>query len=305
MNDKTELTVFEDISKQIVVKENLKVPMSMVFARGTVGNLPSFGGKSLAENTQQVDLAIANTAELHSIWNHSHTQWMWKHLNLSWHAPLKNMRQIAADINSRKAALNEAKWRHVEAELKIKKIEDELQNSETLEYWREVELKVKLVKFKEGLVEGMTYIEGAMKDILALNDIYEQLKAKVSNFSEADIEKEESKSHLKRSLVQCIRDVRQSGSISKGEQEYMEQIGVNPMKIQKLIRVYVKSEEESDSWDVSGLYSFVDSITNELIDVYNVDAIRMDLQGFDTDIKSEYTQTEKIALFKDFSKDSE
>lgn len=300
---KNQLAVSEQIANEITIKDDLKIPMSMVFGKGTVGNLPSFGNKSLSENTALVDVAIENTKELHSIWNHSHTQWMWKHLNLSWHAPLKNMRQISADISSRKSALNEAKWRHVETELKIRKIEDELTNTEDLGHWREVELKVKLAKLREGLADGMTYIEGAMKDILALNDIYEQLKKKVSNFSEADMEKEESKTHLKRSLTQSIRDVRQAGFISKGEQEYLEQIGANPMKIQMLLKNYVKSEETAESWDVSGLYSFVDNLTNELIDIYKVDAVRMDLQGFDVASNNDFTQINKIALLTDKTED--
>lgn len=301
----TELAVFEEIRRDLALQKDLKVPMSMVFGRGTAGNIVSFGNKSLAENTQKVDYALANVGELQSIWNHSHTQWMWRHLNLSWHAPLKNMRQISAEITAKKGALNEAKWRQVEAELKIRKIEDELQKSETLDYWREVELKVKLAKLKEGLAEGITHIEGAMKDVLVLNELYEQLKEKVSGFSEADIEREETKSHLKRALVQSIRDVRMSGAITKAEQEYIEQIGINPMKLQGLLKAYVESESKADSWDVSGLYEFVDKLTDELIDTYKVDQVRMDLQGFSSEPIEEFAQVTKLALLSNNKSEEE
>jgi len=294
----TELSVFEEIRKDITVKENLKVPISYVFGRGTTGNLPSFGGSTLNENSAKVDQALANVGDLQNIWNRSHSQWSWKHLNLSYHAPMKNMRQIAAEIARKKSALNEAKWKHVEAEIKIRKIEEELQNglNNGMDYWREVELKVKLAKFKEGLVDGMSYIEGAMKDVLMLNELYEQLKSKVANFTEEEVEREETKSHLKRSIVQSIRDVRQFGCISKGEQEYLEQIGVNPMKIQLVLKAYVESEANQNTWDVSGLYEFVDKLTDELADTYKVDAARMQLQGFNTDIFSDYSYTNKVAL---------
>lgn len=295
-----ELAVFEEIRRDLTAtNNNLKVPMAMVFGRGTVGNVQSFGGSSLSENIQKVDYALANVGELQTIWNHSHTQWMWKHLNLGWHAPMRNMRQISAEISSKKGALNEAKWRQVESELKIRKIEDELQKGQesgTLDYWREVELKVKLAKHKEGMVEGIVIIEGAMKDVLVLNELYEQLKEKVSGFSEADIEKEETKSHLKRALVQSIRDVRMSGAITKAEQEYIEQIGINPMKLQGLLRAYVENEAKSDSWDVSGLYEFVDKLTDELVDTYKVDEKRMALQGFSTEIFEHFAQSTKLAL---------
>lgn len=296
-----ELAVFEEIRRDLTLSDNqqVKVPMAMVFGRGAGGNLQSFGGQSLSVNAQKVDTALANVGELQTIWNHSHTQWMWKHLNLSWHAPLKNMRQISAEITKKKGALNEAKWRQVETELKIRKIEDELEKGQAtgqLDYWREVELKIKLAKYKESAAESTTSIEGAMKDVLVLNELYEQLKERVSEFSEADIEKEETKSHLKRALTQSIRDVRMAGSISKGEQEYIEQIGINPMKLQVILRAYVESESKSESWDVSGLYEFVDNLTDELVDKYKVDEKRMNLQGFKTDVLLDYAQTEKLAL---------
>jgi hypothetical protein len=166
-----------------------------------------------------------------------------------------------------------------------------------------VELKIKLAELEEGMVEGAQYIEGAMKDVLAMNDMYEQLKERVNSFSEYDVELEESKSHLKRSLVQCIRDVRQGGSITKGEQEYMEQIGVNPMKLQKVIRIYVASEEEDDSWDVSKLYEFVDNMTNELIDHYQVDRKVMELRGFKDQPLEEFAGINKLALPKNTDED--
>ena len=297
---KNEVAVFEEIRRELTVgSQEVKVPVSYVFGRGSTNNLTSFGGRSLSENAERVDRALANVGELQSIWNHSHTQWIWKHLNLSYHAPMKNMRQIAAEIAGKRGAINEAKWRQVESEIKIKKIEEELTKGAedgSIDYWREVELKVKLAKLKEGITEGMSYIEGAMKDILVLNELYEQLKEKVSSFSEADVEKEETKSHLKRSLVQCIRDVRQFGSITKGEQEYVEQIGINPMKLQTVLRAYVDNEAKQDTWDVSGLYEFVDKLTDELVDFYKVDEARMALQGFSTKIFEDFGYSEKLAL---------
>jgi len=303
-----EVAIFEEIRRDLVLKKDLNVPMSYVFGRGVVGNKESFGGRSLTENTQKVDYALANVGELQNIWNHSHSQWTWRHLNLSYHAPYKNMRQIAAEVNSKKSALNEAKWRHVENEMKLRKYEDELkkgQEAGTLDYWREVELKIKLAKLQEGLADGMKYIEGAMKDVLTLNELYEQLKEKVNGFSEADMEAEETKTHLKRALVQCIRDVRQYGSITKGEQEYIEQIGVNPMKLQGLLKKYVESEASSEKWDISGLYEFVDKLADELTDVYKVDTVRMQMQGFKPDTLLEYSYSNKVALLPNEKQEKE
>jgi len=307
-NDKKQLTIVDAIAnnKELATTEDKKVPLSMVFGHGTLGNIESFGGKSLVENSRQVDKALANVGELETIWNHSHTQWTWKHINFSYHSPMKNMRQISAEISSKKGALNTAKWKHVKNEIKIQKIQEQLDKGNqdgTLDYWKEIDLKVKLAELQEGMVESARYIEGAMKDVLAMNEMYEQLKERVNSFSEYDVELEESKSHLKRSLVQCIRDVRQGGSITKGEQEYMEQIGVNPMKVQKAIRIYVASEEEDDSWDVSKLHEFVDNMTNELIDFYQVDKKVMELRGFKNEPLKEFSDINKLALPKNTNED--
>ena len=296
-SDKKEIALYEQVTRDIVTMDvaDFKLPLSSVIGRGLAVKEESFGGRSLVENADLVDKAIVNTNELQNIWNHSHTQWTWKHINLSYHSPWKNMRQISAEISSKKRALNDAKWRQVENEMKMRKLEEQLADEASIEYWKAVKLKIQLAKMKEGISEGAVIVEGAMKDILALNDMYEQLKAKVSDFSEADVEREESKSHLKRSLVQCIRDVRQNGSITKGEQEYMEQIGVNPGKMQRMIKDYVKDEETTDDWTSKGLYEFVDHIVNELIDTVEVDKIRMDLMGFDHESRDDITYDKKVA----------
>jgi hypothetical protein len=294
-NKSKQIQIFEEIRKDLTNKtENtLKVPMSYVFGRGSTGDIQSFGDKTFSQNALMVDQALENTQELEQIWNHSHTQWIWKHLNLCYHSPIRNMRQISAEISSKKTALNEAKWRHIKNEIKIRKIEEELEQ-ENLDYWREVELKVKLAELKEGLVAGSTYIQGAMKDVLALNDLYEQLKVQIGDFSEEDVEKQETISHLKRSIVQCIRDVRQSGHITKGEQEYVERIGVNPSKLQMIIRKYVESEVNAEGWDVTPLHEFVDGLANELASVYKVDRTLMNLAGFTSEPNSNYSYTNKI-----------
>lgn len=292
MND---IKVFEEIRKDLATNENLKVPMSYVFGRGVVEGNNSFGNTSLQINSQKVDNALTNLNDLQHIWNRSHTQWTWKHLNLSHYSSVANMRQIAAEIASRKTALNDAKWRYVENEIELQKLQEKLQQ-EDLSYWDEVETKIKIAKLKEGMLENSHYVEGAMKDVLTLNALFEQLKQKISNFSEYEVELEETKSHLKRSITQCIRDVREIGSITKGEQEYLEQIGVNPTKMQVLLRQYVQDEAASDSWDVSMLHSFVDGLVDNLVDVHRVNSIKMECQGFDETPISEFSYNNKIAL---------
>ena len=252
-------------------------------------NLASFGGKSLDDNLQKAELALQDTKHLQEIWNHSHSQWSWRHLNLHYLHPFKNLRQIAAELSRKSDALNEARWKYAEQNVKIAKLEEDL--SGDLEKWTRLKKEIKLGKSKSGLARMLTAVDGCLKDILSLQDLYLQIKAQVGEFDENDVEEAESKAHLQRSLVQSIRDVRQSGSITKGEQEYLEQIGVNPGKVQALIRNYVADEEKDEApWGVEELMLFVRRLSDELIDNYQVDHKRMKLQGLMAEHNSEYSK---------------
>ena len=55
-DDKKQLTIVDAIAnnKELATTEDKKVPLSMVFGHGTLGNIESFGGKSLMENSQRL-----------------------------------------------------------------------------------------------------------------------------------------------------------------------------------------------------------------------------------------------------------
>jgi hypothetical protein len=118
-----------------------------------------------------------------------------------------------------------------------------------------------------------------MKDVITLSALYDELKAPYENYTEEDFEREEAKSHLKRSLSQSLRDIRQSGRITKGEQEYLEQIGVNPGKIEADMLEYLQFEKTGADYSVTAMYEFLDFMCVKLIDEFKVDETRMRLQG--------------------------
>jgi hypothetical protein len=253
------------------------IAVSQVFGRGALGEVKSFGGVTLSENAVKTDLALANVEELHRIWNRGHSQWAWKHINLSQFSDLRNIRQIAAEMASKKQAINGAKWGQIKSEIKLKKLQEALENP-NLDKWQRLDLEIELAELKEGLASTMTYIEGAMKDIIALNEMYEEIKERTHDFTEADYEKQETRNHLRRSLTQCLRDVRQQGRITKGEQEYLEQIGANVGKVQKLMIEYVAFEETSECWDMTLQHQFIEDLAEKLEPVANV---KLKLFGLD------------------------
>jgi len=256
-------------------------------------NLPSFGGNTLPQNIVKAETALQEMEPIQQIWNHSHSQWMWKHLNLEYVSPMKNMRQISAEITRKRQAFEEAKYKYLEKQVLIEKLTKKFH--ETTDEIEQAGLQVKISKHQHSLKEMRRLIDGALKDIMTLNDLYKQLQQRVGEVTESDVEKEESKAHLQRSIVQCIRDVRQTGSITKGEQQYLEQIGVNPSKMQRVIRGYVQEEGNGD-WSTQPLFTFVNSIVDELIDIHQVDIKRMESQGFSSEFNEEFTTNPNYQL---------
>ena len=126
----TDVAVYEEVVKELAVitdKHEVHLPVSSIFGRGELAMTESFGGRTLAENAEMVDKAFENTNELQNIWNRSHSQWDWKHINLSYHGDFKNVRQIAAEMSRKKMALDEAKWRQLKNEVKLRKLEEKLE----------------------------------------------------------------------------------------------------------------------------------------------------------------------------------
>jgi hypothetical protein len=70
------------------------------------------------------------------------------------------------------------------------------------------------------------------------------------------------------------------------------------MKLQGLLRSYVESESNSQSWDVSMLHEFVDKLAEELTEVYKVDKIKMKVQGFDSNPVEQFSYANKVALLE-------
>ena len=274
-----EITTKKDRDLVAWIQDNQSTHLSDVFSAENLPAIQSFGGKTLSENAALAEAAILNTVETERIWNRSHSQWTWRHINLSYAAPMKNLRQISAEMSSKREALEEAKWNWLKTQVRIKIKEEQIAKEKNEN--RRALAEIELAQMKSSSASGMKYVEGAMKDVITLSELYDQLKAPYEGYTEEDFEREEARSHLKRSLVQCLRDIRQQGRITKGEQEYLEQIGVNPGKVYLDMAAYLEEEQRCDDYTVTGMYAFLDEMCDKLLDQLKVDDVRMSLQGLE------------------------
>lgn len=310
-----------------IAPENMPT-MRDVYGRGALAELKSFGGKSLAVNMGRVDKAIAETRELSQVYNRNHSAWTRTYINLDNYDPWFNMRQVSAEISSRRAALTETKWRHIENETEIKRLIIKLQKYEIhfkkldtdsygivlnevivvdvvdgiqivinpdrqLAELDAYKIRTEIAKLQEGMLNGMSHIEGAMKEILILADLYEQLQKELNNFNEADYEKHNARAHLRQAIAQSLRDVRGTNSISKGEQRFLEQIGVNPGRLQRELREFVEVEAQTDDMSITMLKNFIDMTTDQIIESGVVDQ-KAKLFGLKPEMNEENMHLDRI-----------
>lgn len=262
-----------------------KLPFDAVV--GSSSFLPdgqSFGNKTLKENAILCQEAMDISDELQEIWNHAHTQFAWKHINFSNHDHMLNMRQISAEISSKADTLRNLKWSLLDNEIKQAELESRIsqldENSSDTQKFKKMRLILSLARMKEDKQRTQLMIEGTMKDMIAIKSSYDDLSKHVENLSEMDIEERQAQQHMCRSIMQCLRDVRQFGHITKGEQEYAEQIGINPSKLLQAIRNYLEREAQSDSWDTRELNQFINGLANELSNNMKVHEKRMEYSLF-------------------------
>jgi len=218
----------------------------------------SYGGKSLSENFKSADKAISKLQYTERIWDKSRSQFTLKFITCGQADAWMRMRQISAEASRKRQALTEAKFNYMEkikrAEIKEEKVtkEDDVLQKELLQ--------IGAGRLRTQAAEILIKIEGAMKEIEALAGMHDTLKKRLGEITEEEFELIQVKAHIKRAVMQSIRDVRASYTnvISVGNQEYLEQCGVSPTATQKEIVNFLEQEDESKVGNTSMMHDFLE-----------------------------------------------
>lgn len=233
--------------------------------RGELANTKSFGDLTLGENMERVNKALATIQPLHRNFGKSQSDFQIRVLNIGSAASTQRaLSDVSAEVQKKQDALEENKYKimleQVETEKLYKKLETE---DDTLE---RTELEIKINQSKSRLTRGMVAYEGAMKAVLSLKKTYDSLVKKCENFTEADFEKAEIKSHISRTLNQSLQDMRQTGGgIGKGEQAYMFGIGLNVTKVRKRLLTFLQVENDQEGYSNVSMIKFIDEFSDELV----------------------------------------
>ena len=235
----------------------------------------SYGGNSLAVNIDKAETAIAKVQYTERIWDRSRSQWMLKHLTCSQADGWLRLRQIGAEMSRKRQALNEAKFGYLKSKAKIGIKREEMEESSPANYRL---LEIEIMELESQMQEVLVKVEGALKEVQTLSDMHDSLKEHLGEINEEEFEKAQTKGHIKRAMQQAIREVRECGRIRTGNQEYLEQSGVCVTHAFKLITDYLEQEKEAKNTTL--LYSFLDSVAEELEPVAD---LQLEIFGFDKD----------------------
>ena len=226
----------------------------------------SYGGKTLQQNLENAERTLAKVQYTERIWDRSRSQWMLKFLTCSNSDSWLRLRQVSAEMNSKRLALSGAKFGYMKTltEAKIKREEMLEEKSVNKRLLLEIEATEKETEAGELLIK----VEGALKEVETLGQMHDELKERIGDINEEEFEKAQTKGHIKRATMQAIREVKESGKIRAGNAEYLEQSGLSTTAILKDIFIFLEEESQAGVNDTSMLHKFLDDTAEKYGDYY-------------------------------------
>ena len=226
----------------------------LVIPEDFVQNLPTITPKKMAKiSKRMVEIDRANnTAGKRNTQNTIQLM----SLTMLTDAPYRRLRQILAQIEKKRSAVESAYWALRKGNLAKK---------EWIEKGDELSM-INLEEAEHGEERGKIYIDGALREIGVLQDAYEEIRK--SNdipelWDEEDAELDEIRHHVRQAFRQSHRDMILQGRISNGNAEYLEQYGIHVQTASRVIGDYIVGcekmmDEEKIMPTIDHLYEFLD-----------------------------------------------
>jgi len=152
-------------------------------------------------------------------------------LQFSGETPITWISQCAAQAEKKANALHEAYWRLKKQKLKVKKLRDKGDEESTL----------KADEIESQMLNGEHYIKTAYQDLLHYQQTMEVIREKfgiAEELSSADLAENSKREHIRKAMRQALRDIENTGTISKGVSEHLEHYGIHPMTARLQVQNY-------------------------------------------------------------------
>lgn len=234
---------------------------------GILGELKTLEIKDL-ENISK-DMSEINRAT--NSFGKRQSQFMDLVMTVSHPTPERNLRQILAEIERKRQALAESRFK-MKRDL-ISLLEKKEKSKSINDKYGKMRIEVDIEELETKLKNGMLYVEGALKKIYALQGAYNDIKEKykLNDWNEKDFERAEEEYHIKKVFEQAFADMVNSLRIGIGNQEYFRQMGINPINARNDLLSYINYEdnkikkmvEEGDNnpnIGIESMYYFLDAM---------------------------------------------
>lgn len=195
-----------------------------------------------------VEILKENSAEITratNVFQKAQSQTMDSLLTVTALTPIRNLRQMLAEMKRLKQALGEAYFKIEKNKIKIKqKTKDFESNTDELE--KEL-LQVQIDELNwqnQNIMEG---VSGAIRKLTSYTVQFKSLQEKhnLKGFTEADFEEEEEAYHISRACQQGLTAARSHfGVIDEGNMIYFQQLGINGAAIQRDMKDLLDKEQE-------------------------------------------------------------
>jgi len=251
----------------------------------SVGGFPVITDKKLAVISEKmVEMDRANHTAGRS---QTQTTNQLMSLTMMTDSPYRRLRQCLSQIDKKRSALEESYFK-----MKKKKI--------LIKQWYEKGDEMSIIKAQEAessAIRQKDYIEGAFKEIATFQCAYDEIRESHNipeKWDERDAEIAEIDHHIKQAFRQAHRDVVQTGNITSGNMEYMEQYGVHIQTATQIIRDYILNVDEiikkGEMPTVNHLYNFLDQMAVQFNDAHKMVMNRIGLKEL---IKEDFLYLEK------------
>ena len=171
------------------------------------------------------------------------SQFMDNMLTVSHPTPIRNIRQISAEINKSKMALEEAYFKNKKRGIEIKQKLSVKSGDALIDEMADVEVQ----ELQSQIKNTEDYMKGAVRKISAYITQFNSILAAIGkeSITEEDFEKEEERYHIGKAFEQALIAARaRGGMIDEGNHIYLQQIGINGAMVQAEVTAYLISESQ-------------------------------------------------------------
>ena len=209
-------------------------------------------------------------------------------LNIAGDSPYRHLRQILAQIERKREALQASYFKLKKDDIRLKNLRsktDELS-------------EVQAQEIESRMESSRIYIDGALKEIGTFQDAYEEIRDSHNipeKWDEKDSEKAEIRHHIKMAFRNSFQEMMSTGMIGRGSAEYLEQFGVHPQSARKYLHDYiVQNEKLMDSGKeptIEHFHKFLDSMADKFQESHKLCMKRI---GLKTLVRDEWCYRETV-----------